>query len=684
MKKILFAVLALTLILSVAALAAKPAPAPKYDYDGTVQQIQKASNPYARPGKAVTRVLIDGANVANIRSTLSPNCRSIAAAIGASADTVQIMYLGGELATYSLWHGYSLDNGDNWTTSNMVAAGQRPRYPSMVMGDNDDDNGFYRPMHGVFHLQVTKELYYVYESSSIGDGAWSYTNLYDGSTAVDWWTPAINRCTGTPTLGVSAQEYNTGAAGFTFSQDWGQNWAPVPIAAHPIFNDPGTQPAQTWINNDPANVIAFSPWPWYGDQGVMKYFVSADSGANFTGPYDIIPEGLFPQYRGGIWWYDYDAMTINGVPYVAWVNSDWTNYGGRGISGEAVFVAWPVDPANITTTAWNVRHVSEMWDTASSLGWYGVEPSLGTDAAGNIYIGWCPFGGSIYNTGAAVAMSADGGNTWTQALNLGDPATENIDPFEISREVGSTVYGVGINSAGAAPMPLECWQVPVADLQAQPVIAFNDRFTIPTPITYAELGSTPTPVSGDTLEFAWYPGFAYGGTYELTVSKTADWSADNYDLVWFPDSNDLLIAGMPSTGVWYYKVRSIRPDASTSEWSGIMTFDYQGSAVNTTDWGASGVAGKPTAKPVYGFALSAAYPNPVRGKATINFTLPKAGAYSMKVYNIAGQAVKTIDGNGAAGANSIGLETRDMANGVFFYQLTAGGNKATRKLTVVK
>jgi len=98
-----------------------------------------------------------------------------------------------------------------------------------------------------------------------------------------------------------------------------------------------------------------------------------------------------------------------------------------------------------------------------------------------------------------------------------------------------------------------------------------------------------------------------------------------------------------------------------------------------------GVSGNPTVVAVPAtFALNRAYPNPARTQATINFQLPKAGAYSMKVYNIAGQMVRTISGNGSAGINTVNLSTRNMANGVYFYNLSAGGNTATRKLTVVR
>jgi len=98
-----------------------------------------------------------------------------------------------------------------------------------------------------------------------------------------------------------------------------------------------------------------------------------------------------------------------------------------------------------------------------------------------------------------------------------------------------------------------------------------------------------------------------------------------------------------------------------------------------------GVAGKPYI-PVArtNFALRKAYPNPASSRATIAFALPKAGAYSLNVYNITGQLVKSINGQGNVGLNNVTLNTKDLANGVLFYQLKAGANSATGKLTVVR
>ncbi len=102
-----------------------------------------------------------------------------------------------------------------------------------------------------------------------------------------------------------------------------------------------------------------------------------------------------------------------------------------------------------------------------------------------------------------------------------------------------------------------------------------------------------------------------------------------------------------------------------------------------------GVAGEPPVKPVSKFALNASRPNPVRNNAELSFNLPTAGRYSLQVFNVAGQLVRTLDGSGVAGFNQVSWNTKDnngrsVANGVYLYKLNANNNTATRKLVVVK
>ncbi len=89
------------------------------------------------------------------------------------------------------------------------------------------------------------------------------------------------------------------------------------------------------------------------------------------------------------------------------------------------------------------------------------------------------------------------------------------------------------------------------------------------------------------------------------------------------------------------------------------------------------------------FALHPAYPNPFNPYTNLSFTLPNATAYSLNVYNVAGQLVRSYDGMGVAGLNLITWDGKDNAgssvsSGVYFFKVNAGPNKATAKMVLMK
>jgi hypothetical protein len=89
------------------------------------------------------------------------------------------------------------------------------------------------------------------------------------------------------------------------------------------------------------------------------------------------------------------------------------------------------------------------------------------------------------------------------------------------------------------------------------------------------------------------------------------------------------------------------------------------------------------------FALHPAYPNPFNPNTNLSFTLPTAVSYSMKIYNVAGQLVRSYEGMGNVGLNVIiwdgkDNQGKDVASGIYFYKLIAGQHQATRKMVILK
>lgn len=90
------------------------------------------------------------------------------------------------------------------------------------------------------------------------------------------------------------------------------------------------------------------------------------------------------------------------------------------------------------------------------------------------------------------------------------------------------------------------------------------------------------------------------------------------------------------------------------------------------------------------FALSQNYPNPFNPTTTISFNLKNSGNASLRVFNMKGQVVRTLQ-NGSLGAGHHHIvwdgkddSGRNSSSGLYFYQLKANGYSDTRKMLLMK
>ena len=74
----------------------------------------------------------------------------------------------------------------------------------------------------------------------------------------------------------------------------------------------------------------------------------------------------------------------------------------------------------------------------------------------------------------------------------------------------------------------------------------------------------------------------------------------------------------------------------------------------------------------------------------ITYTLGRESHVHLRVYNILGQAVRTlVDNDAAAGSHKVfwdGTDNRghQLASGIYFYRITAGAYTSTRKMTLLR
>ena len=89
------------------------------------------------------------------------------------------------------------------------------------------------------------------------------------------------------------------------------------------------------------------------------------------------------------------------------------------------------------------------------------------------------------------------------------------------------------------------------------------------------------------------------------------------------------------------------------------------------------------------YALSQNFPNPFNPTTSFTLSLPEASDYAIRIYNVAGQIVKTLDGHAEAGVHTITWDGRNnqgssVASGVYFYKAEANGFTETRKMMMLK
>ena len=85
------------------------------------------------------------------------------------------------------------------------------------------------------------------------------------------------------------------------------------------------------------------------------------------------------------------------------------------------------------------------------------------------------------------------------------------------------------------------------------------------------------------------------------------------------------------------------------------------------------------------FSLEQNYPNPFNPSTKITFSIADNGFVSLKVFDVLGREVATlISGNLPAGTYSKEWDARDVAGGVYFYQLQAGAYVDTKKVLLLR
>lgn len=85
------------------------------------------------------------------------------------------------------------------------------------------------------------------------------------------------------------------------------------------------------------------------------------------------------------------------------------------------------------------------------------------------------------------------------------------------------------------------------------------------------------------------------------------------------------------------------------------------------------------------YKLEQNYPNPFNPTTVINYSIPKDGFVSMKIYNSLGQVVATLyQGFQKEGSYQTSFDASKLSSGIYLYQLQANGFTQTKKMILMK
>jgi hypothetical protein len=91
----------------------------------------------------------------------------------------------------------------------------------------------------------------------------------------------------------------------------------------------------------------------------------------------------------------------------------------------------------------------------------------------------------------------------------------------------------------------------------------------------------------------------------------------------------------------------------------------------------------PTNAPLV-FRLDQNVPNPVHGRTSFAFALPRDLDVALTIYDVRGRAIaRLVDGPMPAGEHRVALEPNRLASGTYFYVLRAGEHVASKRFVVL-
>lgn len=217
-----------------------------------------------------------------------------------------------------------------------------------------------------------------------------------------------------------------------------------------------------------------------------------------------------------------------------------------------------------------------------------------------------------------------------------------------------------------------------------------------TQITMAPLTQPTITVTPSGKLVCAFTAFLYGNTIVTNNSEVVNAGeifvsvSDNNGATWSQPTN---ITNTPS-------IEEKHPSFTPYTSSDSLRIHYvrdliAGSWVQVPEWGAAPVYGIFYKAPLTGirenlseaksFELFQNYPNPFNPSTTISYYNQRTGPVSLKVYDMIGREVATLVNEvQSSGAKVVSFNGNNLSSGIYYYTITAGDFKDTKKMMLVK